>query len=117
MLTMDTHFTPITDTEALDALFASSAERPVILFKHDPYCPISARAHREMSHVAGDVAIIDVAHDHTVKNAVTERTGIRHESPQVIVLRDGKAVWSASQFHINADGVAQAVQGDETARP
>jgi bacillithiol system protein YtxJ len=108
---MAEHFKPITDTEALDTLFATSAEHPVILFKHDPYCPISARAHREMEHVAGDVAIIDVAHDHTVKDAATERTGIRHESPQVIVLRDGKAVWSASQFAINADDVAQAVQG------
>ena len=108
------HFTPVTDTEALDALFASSAEHPVILFKHDPYCPISARAHREMERVAGDVAIIDVAHDDVIKRAVTERTGIRHESPQVIVLRDGKAAWSASQFRIKADDVAKAI-GDEVA--
>jgi bacillithiol system protein YtxJ len=107
---MDEHFTPIADTEALDALFASSGERPVVLFKHDPYCPISARAHREMSQVVGDVAIIDVAHDDVVKRAVTERTGVRHESPQVIVLRDGKAVWSVSQFRIKADDVAQAMQ-------
>lgn len=113
---MDEHFTPVTDTEALDALFASSAEQPVILFKHDPYCPISARAHREMEHVAGDVAIIDVAHDDVVKRAITERTGIRHESPQVIVLRDGKAVWSASQFRIKADDVTKAVNGEVTAR-
>jgi bacillithiol system protein YtxJ len=110
---MDEHFKHVADTEALDALFASSAEHPVVLFKHDPYCPISARAHREMSRVAGDVAIIDVAHDDEVKQAVTERTGIRHESPQVIVLRDGKAVWSASQFRITADDVARAVEGDE----
>ncbi|MGI8854468.1 MAG: bacillithiol system redox-active protein YtxJ [Thermomicrobiales bacterium] len=112
---MDEHFIPVTDTASLDALFASSAERPVILFKHDPYCPISARAHREMEQVAGDVAIIDVAHDHDVKNAVTERTGVRHESPQVIVLRDGNAAWFASQFRIKADDVAQAIQ-EATAR-
>ena len=113
---MDEHFKHVADTKALDALFASSAEQPVVLFKHDPYCPISARAHKEMARVAGDVAIIDVAHDDEVKQAVTERTGVRHESPQVIVLRDGKAVWSASQFAIKADAVAQAVQGETTER-
>ncbi len=47
-------------------------------------------------------------------DAVTERTGVRHESPQVIVLRDGKAVWSASQFRIKADDVAHAIAGGDT---
>lgn len=107
----DEHFTPVTDTDTLDDLFAASAERPVILFKHDPYCPISARAYREMARVEGDVAIVDVAHDDAVKHAVTERTGVRHESPQVIVVRDGKAAWSASLYRINADDVAHAVRG------
>lgn len=113
---MDEHFIPITDIDALNAFFAASAERPVILFKHDPYCSISARAYREMANVADDVAIIDVANDEEVKHAVTRRTGIRHESPQVIVVRDGKAVWSASHFRIHADDVVRAVQEDPVAR-
>src|SRR3954465_9858864 len=104
---MDEQFTPISDTAALDPLFAASDEHPVIIFKHDPYCPISARAYQEMAHLDGDVAIIDVANDKDVARAVTERTGVRHESPQVIVVRDGKAVWSASHHRITADGVSQ----------
>lgn len=107
---MDDQFTPITDAAALDALFAASAQKPVILFKHDPYCPISARAFREMARVADDVAIIDVANDQDIARAIAERTGIRHESPQAIVLRDGAAAWSASHGRIKADDVAQAAQ-------
>jgi bacillithiol system protein YtxJ len=107
---MDEHFTPITDTESLDALFASSAEQPVILFKHDPYCPISARAYREMERVPGDVALVDVEHDKAIASAVAERTGVRHESPQVIVVKDGQPVWSASHFNIKADAVSQAAR-------
>src|SRR5437763_1508418 len=100
---MDEHFTAITDTAALDALFATSADKPVILFKHDPYCSISAHAFREMAQVPEDVAIVDVANDRDVARAIAERTGVRHESPQVIVLRDGAAAWSASHFRITAD--------------
>lgn len=107
---MDDQFTQITDAAALDALFAASAQKPVILFKHDPYCPISARAFREMARVADDVAIIDVANDQDIARAIAERTGVRHESPQAIVLRDGAASWSASHGRIKADDVAQAAQ-------
>ncbi len=107
---MDEHFKPVTDTESLDALFASSAQHPVILFKHDPYCPISARAYKEMTQVADDVAIIDVEHNKEIASAVTKRTGVQHESPQVIVVKDGQPVWSASQFNIKANAVSQATQ-------
>ncbi|MHB8647630.1 MAG: bacillithiol system redox-active protein YtxJ [Thermomicrobiales bacterium] len=114
---MDEHFAPITDIESLDALFASSTKQPVILFKHDPYCSISARAYREMTRVTGDVAIIDVAHDTEIASAITQRTGVRHESPQVIVVKDGQAVWSASHFIIKADAVTQAAHAEpSTAR-
>jgi monothiol bacilliredoxin len=106
---MEEHFTPITDSASLDALFASSAERPVILFKHDPYCPISARAYREMERVPGDIALVDVEHDKAVASAVAKRTGVQHESPQVIVVKGGQPVWSASHFHITGEAVARAV--------
>ncbi len=105
----DEHFNPITDTAALDALFTASAERPIILFKHDPYCPISAAAYEQMEQTPASVAIIDVEHDKEIARTVTERTGVRHESPQVIVLKDGEAAWSASQFRIKAKDVARVV--------
>ncbi len=110
--TMNEHFTPVTDSESLDELFASSAQHPVILFKHDPYCPISARAYKEMAQVADDVAIIDVEHNKEIASAITKRTGVQHESPQVIVVKDGQPVWSASQFNIKANAVSEATHGE-----
>jgi bacillithiol system protein YtxJ len=35
---------------------------------------------------------------------------VRHETPQVIVLRDGKAVWNASHFDVQATAVTKAVE-------
>jgi bacillithiol system protein YtxJ len=106
---MDKPFTPITDTQALDALWDASHDAPVILFKHDPFCGISARAHAELSALDGPVPTIDVEHDRAIAKAVAERTGVRHESPQAIVLRDGRAVWSASHFDITAAAVTDAL--------
>jgi bacillithiol system protein YtxJ len=37
-------------------------------------------------------------------------TGIRHETPQVIVFKDGKAVWNASHFDVKAGAVLKALE-------
>ncbi len=55
---------------------------------------------------------------HDLKRAVAERTGVAHESPQVIVVRDGRVAWSAAHFAITAGAVAQAVRElDATTAP
>ena len=46
---MTTRFAEVGDLAALDALFTASADGPVVLFKHDPVCSISANAYQELS--------------------------------------------------------------------
>lgn len=105
---MPSDFPAVTTTHAVDELFERSKQAPVLVFKHDPYCPISAAAYREMTKVQGDIALVDVEHDKDVASTVTKRTGVKHESPQVIVLKDGRATWSASLWDITADAVRTA---------
>ena len=45
-----------------------------------------------------------------VSREVEARTGVRHESPQAIVLRNGAAVWNASHFDITAEAVTEALK-------
>ena len=106
----ETHFTQITDREALDEALARSSQEPVILFKHSTTCPISAAAYRQMSEMGGDVSLVVIQHAREVSREVEERTGVRHESPQAIILKDGKAVWTASHFDITAGAVERAVR-------
>ncbi|HEX8097667.1 MAG TPA: bacillithiol system redox-active protein YtxJ, partial [Pyrinomonadaceae bacterium] len=80
------------DRGALERLVESSNSGPVIIFKHSVTCPISAHAYREMSQMGGEVALVVVQKARDVSSAVEERTGVRHESPQAIVLRNGRAV-------------------------
>ena len=111
---MGNQFTQITDTQDLDQLVERSRETPVILFKHSSTCPISSAAYQQMSQVAAaEVSLVIVQSARDVSKEIEARTGIQHESPQAIVLRNGQPVWSASHFNITASAVEQAVREHE----
>lgn len=107
---METNFSPVSDAAALEELFARSHNEPVLLFKHSNACPISARAYRQMEEVKTPVSIVVVQKSRDISQQVAERTGVRHETPQALVLRNGRVVWNASHFDITADVVEQAVR-------
>ena len=108
--------TPLVDVQSVDAAIAESRERPVLLFKHSRYCGVSCEALDELqSHIdaraEGVVAykMITVQTHRPVSDAIAQRLGLRHETPQVILLRDGKVVWNASHFRITATQLDQIV--------
>jgi len=105
-----TAFVPVAEAAAMDALFSRSVHEPVLVFKHDPWCIISVVAHRELSQLGGEIPTVDVAGARELSLGLAERTGVRHESPQVLILRDGEAVWSASHGAITAAAVARALE-------
>ena len=108
---MGNKFLRIDDHTALDNLLSDSKQKPVILFKHSNACPISARAYREMEKLE-DVNLLEIQAAPEISREVEKLTGVRHESPQVILLRDGKAVWDASHFDVNAASVSQALESN-----
>jgi len=83
--------------------------RPTALFLHDPGCPISRAAYRQMARLGDEIPLVDVRRAHGLSRVVEERSGVRHESPQVIVLRQGRAVWSASHYAITTQAVTDAL--------
>lgn len=107
---MGNQFTQITETSDLDNLVERSHDAPVILFKHSTTCPISSAAYQQMSKVAEEVSLIVVQKARDVSKEIEARTGVQHESPQTIVLRNGEAVWSASHYDITAGAVEEAVR-------
>jgi len=107
---MANNFSPVSDASALEQLFERSNAEPVLLFKHSNACPISARAYRQMEGVKVPISIIVVQDERDLSREVATRTGVRHETPQALVLRNGRAAWAASHFDISADAVEQAVR-------
>jgi bacillithiol system protein YtxJ len=100
---------PLHDVASLDAAIAESRERPVLLFKHSRYCGVSCEALDELQvhiesreNAAVSYKMITVQTHRPVSDAAAQRLGIRHETPQAILLRDGRVVWNASHFRITA---------------
>ena len=108
---MGNNFFRIDDHATLESVITDSKQKPVIVFKHSNACSISARAYREMEKL-DEVNILEVQSAREVSRELANLTGIRHETPQVIVLRDGKAVWNASHFDVKADDVLKAVESN-----
>ena len=108
-------FLPIPDAEAFTQLFHRPAEEAVVLFLHDPWCPISADAEDEMRATGLEVHLVDVSTQHDLKQLTSQFTGVKHESPQVFVLRDGRPTWNASHRRIRRDAVLEAVRTEPAA--
>lgn len=102
---MKARFNEIHTTDELDALVEKSNEHSVIIFKHSTTCPISHGVYREVSNADADINLIVVQNARSVSTAIAEKTGIRHESPQAIVLKNGEVIYHASHYDITASDV------------
>ena len=112
---MHPNLTTVDGIAELDRMLAESAARPLLLFKHSYSCGTSAEALDELvSHLddrAHDVryAMVTVQTHRDVSNAVTTRLGVRHETPQALLIRGGQVVWSASHFRVTSAAVNKAI--------
>lgn len=101
--------------ESLDDLDALLAEpgRPVVLFKHSTRCPVSAEALEEFRELVRSrpaeaaYGFLDLLARRDVSDAIARRLGVRHESPQAIVLRDGRVAAVLNHEEIRADALAR----------
>jgi bacillithiol system protein YtxJ len=108
--------TPMVSVADLDAALTQSTTMPVLLFKHSDTCGISEMAFDEMrAHLQGRpfsvcYGLITVQTGRHVSDEVVRRLGVRHESPQVILVRDGKVLWHASHHHVTAEEIESALR-------
>ena len=103
--------TRLRTADELEAAFAASR---FLLFKHSTTCPISCGAFEEYeqwlaSSPATPSAWLHVVEERPLARTVTERTGVSHESPQALLLVDGRCVWNASHGAITQESLAAAL--------
>ena len=90
----------ITTLPELEQVMRESHERPRLIFKHSISCPISIDVHRFVEKIDADVSMIVVQRSRALSNKVAEMVGVRHESPQAMVIRDGECVFHASHYEV-----------------
>ena len=100
----------VSSLENLQEAIDLSSQQIVVLFKHSTRCPISAQADEEMAKVEEDYGNkgvgfgrILVVENRDVSLACADKLGIKHESPQVLVLKNGEVAWHDSHNAIRYD--------------
>jgi bacillithiol system protein YtxJ len=107
--------TTLRGIDELDELLTRSGQQPLLLFKHSYSCGISAEAldalveHLNADRANATYAMVTVQTHREVSNAVASKLGVRHETPQALLVRDGRVVWAASHFRVTADAVKAAL--------
>src|SRR5712691_9103735 len=109
---MHPDLTPLEHLDELHRLIEDSQSRPVLLFKHSYTCGTSREAldDRGLEGSALQYAMVTVQTHRAVSNAVAQQLGVRHETPQALLIRDGRVVWSASHFRVTAAAVENAIR-------
>ena len=103
------------DKENLQRIF----EEPlVLLYKHSPICPLSLRAHNEVTHFSTEhptipVYIVDVIAHRSLSMRLAAETGVQHQSPQVILMRKGEPVWNTSHMGVRSSRIESQLKKAE----
>lgn len=96
--------------EQLDAIDAQSATQTVLIFKHSTRCSISdaaisrfERDWKEEDSAKMKPYYLDLIAYRPVSNAIAQRYEVEHESPQVVVIKNGKCVYHESHMNIRVN--------------
>ncbi|WP_413998447.1 bacillithiol system redox-active protein YtxJ [Flavobacterium sp. W1B] len=97
----------LTDLGQLNEIIALSNEKPVAIFKHSTRCSVSRMALKQFENEFDlqdkvTVYFLDLIAYRDVSNEIASRFGVQHQSPQLILIKDGKAFYNASHSDIDA---------------
>ena len=113
---MADRFRLLTSVDELEPVVAGSFSRPVLIFKHSLTCGTSAWALSELEallegpSIPASACVVHVQTARQVSNAIADRLGVPHQSPQALLVQNGQAIWHASHHRLTQVAMAAAVQ-------
>ena len=104
---------PLKTEDDLNAVKIKSAEKPQVIFKHSTRCSISsmAKSRLERSHSPEgiDFNFLDLIAHRSLSGRVAEEFSVAHESPQVLVIKNGECIYDESHSGISMDEITEKV--------
>lgn len=99
---------PLQTLQQLEELTALSHEKKVLVFKHSTRCSISRFALKQFENEFNlqdvmDSYFLDLITYREISNEIATRFGVQHQSPQLILIKNGKAIYDASHSDIQAE--------------
>jgi bacillithiol system protein YtxJ len=103
----------LTEIETLEEIAEISYQQPVAILKHSSSCGISRMVLRQFEKEydlhEGRIKLyfLDLLNHRDISNKIASKFNVPHESPQLIVIKDGSVVYNASHGEISADSLKQ----------
>ena len=104
----------LTDLGQLNEIIAISNEKPVAIFKHSTRCSVSRMALKQLENEfnSSDKVtpyFLDLIVHRDISNEIANRFGVTHQSPQLILIKNGKAIYNVSHSDIDAEELSEKV--------
>ena len=105
----------ISSTQDADGVISASKEKTQVIFKHSGSCGVSFFAKKNLDSIPteelseANMYIVDVIRDRNLAYYLADRFSIRHESPQILVIKNEKVIWHGSHNAVNAENLIQAL--------
>lgn len=101
-------WTGLTHLDQLDMIINDSWEMPILIFKHSTRCIISRTVLKnfEKEFDLGDKVkpyFLDLLEFRPISNEIAAVFNVTHQSPQLIVIKNGKAIFDASHDNITVE--------------
>jgi bacillithiol system protein YtxJ len=91
--------------KGVEDIIARSKERPQLVFKHSTRCSIShmAKSRLERGPVSADIDYhyLDLLQFRPLSNQIAEIFQVHHESPQILLIRNGECIYEESHNGID----------------
>lgn len=102
----------LTDLNQLDEIISLSNEKPVLIFKHSTRCSVSRMALKQFENEFNTYDkvtpyFLDLITYREISNAIADRFRVIHQSPQLILIKEGKAIYDVSHSDIDAGELAE----------
>jgi bacillithiol system protein YtxJ len=103
------HWIHLNDEEQLKQISAKSQIRPQVIFKHSTRCSTSAVALQRLQRANQpsdiDFYFLDLIAHKSLSNRIAEVFKVHHESPQVLIIKDGECIYEESHLGISMDEI------------
>lgn len=101
----------LTNIEQLDIIQKASFSKPQVIFKHSTTCSISNMAFSRFERAAApdhiDFYYLDLLNYRAISNEIAEKFQVHHESPQVLLIKNGECTYDESHYGIMMDEIVE----------
>ena len=104
----------LTDLDQLNEIIDLSNEKAVSIFKHSTRCSISRFALKQFENefdLEDKITpyFLDLLNHRDISNEIAVQFGVEHQSPQLILIKNGKAIYDASHSDIAVEDLKRYV--------